>query len=382
MMGVLPTLGLVAALVGPAAASDGKASALIRTHGYVAPQFQAVFRPDARPVDQSRIGMTKSKAGLIFDGQVTRTWTFKIHFVVGGETFNALTMARPVDENNDGSTDSVSIESRETIGDMVVESTVTYRPIDAIQLRLGRMRIPFTSQAQSPNTDLMFPERSGPNQTFIKGSDLGVLAKTQLLDGRIKGSAGVFNGSSTNALKTDRQGVLYTGRLDLNPLGDFGFSETSEWAGPFLFGLGAGVIYNPYTAYDSAGYATVSVTDERYSASGRMSFYGLYLVAEYLSRQQLDSMSNRPIWGSGWYGQVGWHLPMGLEPIFRMGAATVDESFDPLTTRWMDVGLNFYPALKAKRADQVKVTLQYLSEDRVDEDERAQGISSRVQVSF
>ncbi len=48
----------------------------------------------------------------------------------------------------------------------------------------------------------------------------------------------------------------------------------------------------------------------------------------------------------------------------------------------MDVGLNFYPALKAKRADQVKVTLQYLSEDRVDEDERAQGISSRVQVSF
>ena len=113
-----------------------------------------------------------------------------------------------------------------------------------------------------------------------------------------------------------------------------------------------------------------------------MSFYGLYLVAEFLSRQQLDSMSARPVWGSGWYGQAGWHLPMGLEPMFRMGTATIDESFDPQTTRWLDLGLNYYPALKAKRADQVKITLHYLSEHRIDESERAQGISSRVQVSF
>ena len=73
---------------------------------------------------------------------------------------------------------------------------------------------------------------------------------------------------------------------------------------------------------------------------------------------------------------------MGFEPMFRMGSATIDESFDPQTTNWIDVGLNYYPALKAKRADQVKITLHYLSEHRVDESERAQGLSSRVQVSF
>ena len=68
--------------------------------------------------------------------------------------------------------------------------------------------------------------------------------------------------------------------------------------------------------------------------------------------------------------------------MFRMGTATIDESFDPQTTRWVDLGLNYYPALKAKRADQVKITMHYLSENRIDEGERAQGISSRVQVSF
>ena len=71
-----------------------------------------------------------------------------------------------------------------------------------------------------------------------------------------------------------------------------------------------------------------------------------------------------------------------FEPIFRMGESTIDEAFDPQTTRWLDVGLNYYPALKAARADQVKITLHYLSEDRIDENASAKGVASRVQVSW
>ncbi len=93
-------------------------------------------------------------------------------------------------------------------------------------------------------------------------------------------------------------------------------------------------------------------------------------------------MSSRPQWGAGWYVQSGWHLPLGLEPMFRMCEATIDSSFDPRKTRWIDGGLNFYPAPKAKRADQGKITVHYLSENRVDEGERAQGLSSQVQLSW
>jgi hypothetical protein len=371
---------LILAISTPAVAADKSVS--LQTHGYVAPQFQSVWRPEARPVDQNRVGMTGSKAGLIFEGAVSPVWGFRVHFVLGEDTFNALTEARPVDEDNDGTTDEVYTKSEGALGNMVIESTVSYQPIDAFKLKLGRMRIPFSSQAQSPNTELLFPERAGPNEAFLSGSDMGVLGHTALFDERLVGSVGVFNGTSTNIFKTERHGVLYTGRIDVNPLGAFGFSETSEWAGPFLLGIGSGLIYNPYTAYDRAGYATVSVKDTRHSVSGRASFYGLYVVGEYLSRQQLDSMSSRPTWGSGWYGQAGWHLPMGFEPIFRMGESTIDEAFDPQTTRWLDLGLNYYPALKASRSDQVKITLHYLSEDRVDEDERASGLSTRVQVSW
>ena len=71
---------------------------------------------------------------------------------------------------------------------------------------------------------------------------------------------------------------------------------------------------------------------------------------------------------------------MGFEPMFRMGEATVDESFDPRTTKWLDAGMKFYPAQKAKRTDQVKLTLHYLRENRVDENETAQGMSMRAQL--
>ena len=64
--------------------------------GYVAPGFKATYRPSARPVDQQRIGMDGSKAGLIFKGNVTNPWRFKVHLVMGGDSFQALTAARPV----------------------------------------------------------------------------------------------------------------------------------------------------------------------------------------------------------------------------------------------------------------------------------------------
>ena len=197
-------------------------SAMMQIHGYVSPEFRAVFRPDARPIDQRRIGMDKSKAGLIFDGQVAPPWSFRIHFVMGGDTFPAITSASPVDVDNNGTTDAIYTESAPAISSMIVESSVSYRPIDAFNLRIGQMRIPFTTQAQSPNTDLMFPERSGPNEVFLRGSDLGVLAETNLLDGRILGSVGSFNGADAG-LYGDSRGVLYTARFDLNPLGSFGF---------------------------------------------------------------------------------------------------------------------------------------------------------------
>ncbi len=373
----MSTLFLIAAL-GLAQAETPK----VELGGYVAPAFKAIYRPSARPVDQRRIGMDGSKAGLLFQGQVTDPWQFNVHLVIGCQCFEVLTAATPVDADNNGTTDAIETDSAPAISSIVEEATTSYVPFKQLRIRVGQMRIPFTSQAQSANTKLMFPERAGPNEVFLQGTDLGGLVETNLFGERILGSVGVFNGTGTAISYGEQQGVLYTARLDVNPLGSFGFNETSEWKGPFRIGVGAGVIHNPYTAYDSAGYPTVRVQDLRSSLSGRIAFYGLHVSGEFLMREQQDSMSRRPVWATGWYGQTGWHLPLGFEPVFRMGEASVDESFDPRETQWIDAGLNFYPAQASDRPDRVKLTAHYLSEDRVTEGERAQGVSALAQITW
>jgi hypothetical protein len=354
----------------------------VQMGGYVAPAFKAIYRPYARPVDQERIGMDGSKAGLLFQGKVTNPWRFNVHLVIGCQCFDALTSATPVDADNNGTTDAIRTETAPAITSIVEEATTSFVPVEQLKLRVGQMRIPFTSQAQSANTKLMFPERSGPNEVFLQGTDLGGLMETDLFDGRILGSVGVFNGTGSPITSSEQQGVLYTARMDLNPLGSFGFNETSEWKGPFRIGVGAGMVHNPYTAFDEAGYPTVAVQDTRSALSGRLAFYGLYISGEYLIREQLDSMSRRPIWATGWYGQTGFHLPLGFEPMARMGEVTQDESFDARQTRWIDAGLNYYPARSSDRPDRVKLTVHYLSENRITEGEHAQGLSALAQITW
>ena len=49
------TFGLMALLaIQSTTASASETGALVRTHGYISPQFQAVTRPDARHAEQSR----------------------------------------------------------------------------------------------------------------------------------------------------------------------------------------------------------------------------------------------------------------------------------------------------------------------------------------
>jgi hypothetical protein len=350
--------------------------------GYVAPTFKAIYLPSGRPVDQQRIGMDGSRAGVTFRGSVSDHWRYKIQFLIGGKSFDALTQATPVDVDNNGTIETIHTETSPAISSIVEEASSSYFPVEQFNIRVGQMRIPFTAQSQSATTKLMFPERAGPNEVFLEGTDLGGLLETNLFDDRILGSVGAFNGDGQAITSTQHRGVLYTARLDLNPLGSFGFTETSEWKGPFRIGVGGGIVHNPYTAYDEAGYPTVAVQDTRTNLSGRMALYGLYVSGEFLVRQQLDSMSRRPVWATGWYGQTGWHLPLGFEPMARLGEVSKDQSFDTRQTRWIDAGLNYYPAQQSDRPDRVKLTVHYLSENRITEGEHAQGVSALAQVTW
>jgi hypothetical protein len=371
---------VVVALVSVSARAGSK----FKVGGYVSPAFSLTIRPNALPVDRWEVGLASSQAGLIFQARPVDHWRFKIDLVIGQDLVRSLATAELVDVDNDGDIDNLATTTAEALSNIVEETSITWAPLDALHLRLGQMRIPFTSQAQSHYMTLLFPSRSGANEAFLRGTDLGGLLEFDAGDGVLLGSVGLYNGTGLiGSGEGNVKGVLVSGRVDLQPLGPFAFAESDpERDRSFKLGIGAGLVYNPHTSYDSSGNADVYVQDLRASVSLRMAAGGMFFAAEGLFRRQVDTMTSRPVTATGAYGQFGWFTRVGLEPLARVGWAVVDQSFDPRHTLWLEGGVNLYPAYRDERPDSVRVTILYAGEDRITEQEWAHGLMIRMQVRF
>ena len=360
----------------------------VELSGFVSPGFAIIVRPNGVPEDRLSAGLSGSRAGVVFAGNPLDHWSFKTYLLVGGDSVDVLTAVSQTDLDSDGVPDSIESSTATVAREIVRETSVTWSPRSAFGIRLGRMPIPFTSQAQTADTALLFSSRAGPAEVFVSDDDLGGLVEFDLGEGIFLASGGLFNGTGLGAGAGDALGVLYMARMDLQPLGSFGFDETRSGSGsdvglPFRIGVGGGVIYHPYTTWDSAGYADVSVADFRGSASARAAIGGFSVATEILYRYQEDSLTHRPVEASGTYGQVGWLLPMGVEPIFRLGHVTEDMSFDPRLTNWAEAGMNYYPNYRSGDIpDAVRFTLQLLSENRVTERDLARGIATQIQMKW
>ena len=353
----------------------------VRVEGFVKPVFSALVRTASLPEEQLDIGLTSSRAGVILDGEALPHWQYRVFFVVGSPTFEALTAARAVDSDNDGVVDQVGTRSRGALGDIVRETSLSWVPSSGFRIRAGRMPVPFTSAAQSADVALLFSERAGPNELFLADDDLGALAEARTRGGTVLAKAGVFNGTGTGS-RGGQRGVLALARIDLQPLGDFAFDETNPARTEPRLGLGASVIWHPYRGFDGVGFPRVQVNDLRASVSLRAGVAGFTLALEGLHRQQTDNLTNRPVVASGAYAQAGWRLPVGLEPIGRVGWSAEDRAFDPRVTVWTEGGFNLYPALghpdPARRND-MRLTIAYQGEHRLTEGESAHaGVLSGV----
>jgi hypothetical protein len=248
------------------------------------------------------------------------------------------------------------------------------------------LRIPFSAQGRTFNPALMFTRRSAPNDVFLFGTDLGALAQLGVLDDKLELSTGVFNGTGLAVSRSNERGALVSGRIDVNPLGGFPFSEGDLERGKFRFGVGAGLLYFPSRIYDDAGNDTrTRARDLRMTGSLRLAVRGFYLQGEYLRRQRTDSLSSRPLIADGAYGQTSVFVPigdkLGLAPMGRFGWTTTDRRIDPRTVYYGEAGVALYLASR-DRPDGLRVLAQYVGENRVTEHEVAHGAAVQLQLRF
>lgn len=368
---------LLALSSAPAAASERLAFS-----GYVKPSLELTYRPGALPRDQWSAGLESTVAGLQLHGTPFTQWSYDVIVEVGGKGLPVIAHIDPVDTDGDGNPDDVTTTETRLLGLRIENATVTWRPSGGWKLALGQMRIPFTVQHQSANTALMFPTRSGPNELFLPGTNLGILGAWEVSRGQqLVISSGLFNGIDLTQVGTDRRGALLTLRADYNAMGPFPFGESDTTRGPLRVGIGAGFIYYPSMLYDTSGFEGTFSQDFRGSVSLRFAYRGLYVQTEAMRRQATDTLSNRGDVTTGAYAQAAFYLPFGLEPAARIGYTIEDQTFDPRRTVYTEAGANLYLRPRAN-PQSLKLSLHYVGELRVSEQDEAHGALVQLQLKW
>ena len=368
---------------------------LIRIGGYIQPTMGLRYRPLGLPRDQFDYSAAGTRVGFIVSGEPIERFSYTLHVVATGQMLTES--GNPTSDKTGGLADgrtplfgairpftAVGGTSRLASGMRVEQVSIAYQPIDGLHFKAGQMRVPFTVDQFSGNTQLMFPTRSAPTQVFLRGTDLGATAEYDWKSiARI--SAGVFNGARISG-NGDSRGLLYSVRADVNPLGPMPGQQADFDRGGLRLGLGAGMVYLPTTSFDSSGFASVSSRDLRGSASVRLAYRGFYFQAEALRRQRTDNLTARPLIATGGYGQASFYLPIkgrfSLAPIARVGFTREDQSFSPRDSLWTEAGTTLYFGRNRSQPDDLSITLQYLGEQRITDRENAHGAVLRAQLRW
>lgn len=350
---------LISGVLLGAAPTFAQPAATLQVSGYVQPQLGATVRPDALPRDQWQLGLRQSRAGLLLEGEPIEQWGYGVHLLVAGETGQTLQLE---------------------------EATIRYRAMEHLAVRAGQMRVPFTLQHSSANTELIFPTRSAPNNAFLSGIDLGLLATSSLANDRILLHAGIFNGGGLQTGQpvidqTSHRGVLLASRVEYMPLGAFDTRESDLDRGPLRVGIGVGALVAPTQLYDTSGFQGQRQSDLRLTGSLRVHARGFAWQAEAFHRRRTDSLTARPDIATGAYMQAAYLLGR-IEPVGRVGLSLDDQGFDPRQTRHAEVGFNAYLAGSAHEPDALRASAVYFHEARISEGERAHGALLQLQMRF
>ncbi len=375
---VPPTAGPIAPVQEDKPPSEDRWSWL-KLGAYFRPNFRILHRPNALPRDRTEFGF-RGSVGLVLEATPFDMWRARLDVVFSDEVVRAVT---DVTESGD------VVQQQSVPGSILQDAYVAFEPVPWFGVRAGAMRIPFSLQTQSPNTELVFPNRSEPNRIFQSGSDFGAELVGNFGKGIFTTKLGVFNGDSLGlgVAGLDEQGAVFSARADVNPFGDFPFGEGDYGRGKFRLGVGGGMLARPVTLFDQAtGTEERSALELRFAASLRMAVKGLYVGAEYFRQQQTNDFSNRPEVADGAYAQAGFFFPivdvLGLEPIARAGFVALDQTFGPRFVGFLEAGVNVLPVLYAERPNMVRVGVEYFGERRFTEQEEAHGAVISVQLRF
>lgn len=243
------------------------------------------------------------------------------------------------------------------------DGVITWSGARDASLRFGQMKVPFNRERLVSSSALQMVDRSLSNAELNLDRDVGVQVFSQDLAG-IQGllgyQLGVYGGEGRNRVG-EGAGLLYVGRLQINPLGPFADTlveaDLKRLPTPRLsLGLAGG--YQQDAARERATTGADYPDDVRFNlvhaaADLLFKWSGLSLQVEAITRlspspvrHRLDAaglpLEVRARAGAGFMAQAGYLWPSGLEASARWSEVRPLGRSALVTTREGHLGLGYY----------------------------------------
>jgi hypothetical protein len=244
---------------------------------------------------------------------------------------------------------------------------IDYTRFDPFNLKIGQFKVPFGRQELTSASRLLFQDRSVATTFFTPARNGGAgIQAYGSLGGDTKDLfeyyGGIFNGEGQNnsnlagtGLINDGPGLMYAGRVAVNPLGTYGYNEPdtdslTNQSENLRATIGGNIVWHPDDALPGGFDVDTTIVGGDVGAK----WMGVSVQGEYFHSHTDPMLSGTKSFDfDGWYGQAGWIIPQtNFEVAGRYGqlldsdgVLTLDK--DSTLNEW-SIGANYY--FKAHRA--------------------------------
>lgn len=198
---------------------DDMFSMAIRLRGQFLYEVERGFDADKNARSDPKQNLTLRRARITFAGHMWGPKTqYKVELAIApadlGMTHVAGTDNPPVLSDRD------NYPTRSVLHDWYVQ----FSQLRDLNFRIGQWKVPFSRERVISSGDLQFVDRSLTNQEFNLDRDIGIEFRSNDLFGlnkQLRYYAGVYNGDGRNQYELENFGLMYLGRLEFLPLGNF-----------------------------------------------------------------------------------------------------------------------------------------------------------------
>ena len=229
----------------------------------------------------------------------------------------------------------------------ITDAYVEFAKSPFATLRAGQYKVPFGMQEVVSDTRQEFVDRSIASAKFAPSRDVGLTVGGQFLEGKKLGyQVGVFNGAGQNNPQDDK-GVMYVGRVWLDPLGEYRLVEGAV-ENPEKHQLHFGLAYRGGEV--ARGLSSVGVFEDpndetALGVEAAWKYRRFFAMAEYF--QMTDELQNPTVApdldSNGFHAQLGVFVqPSKQEVALRYAEIETDESIADAKQTEIRLGYGYF----------------------------------------